>query len=124
MKTSTLVFTSLSLAAMLGLSACDTPEGIGAMAGAGAGAIIGGTHGHHALEGAAIGAASGALLGHLIGRADSRGYYEGERLPYGRRVGRGLVESPYRPHNLVDTRGIPHGAVVEDPSTGGRFINP
>ncbi len=119
-----IIGTSLFISTALLFSGCDTPEGIGAMAGAGAGSIIGGTHGHHALEGAAIGAASGALLGHLIGHADDRGYYEGRRLPYGHSLGGGLVESPYYPHNAIDTRGIPHGAVVEDPTTGGRFVKP
>ncbi len=120
----TLSATSLVLAASL--TACDTPEGIGAMAGAGAGAIIGDRHGRGglAVEGAAIGEAAGALLGHLLGRPERDDYYEGRRLPYGRRLGRGLVESPYRPYNVIDTRGIPPGAVVEDPSTGGRFIKP
>jgi hypothetical protein len=36
----------------------------------------------------------------------------------------GLVVSPYPPHNLVDVRGIPPGARVRDPSTGGIFIRP
>ena len=106
------------------LTGCDTPEGIGAMAGAGAGAIAGGMSHHHAAEGALIGAAAGALLGHIIGRADDRGYYEGRRYPFGRPVGGGYVESPYYPHNIINTRGIPHGAVVEDPSTGGLFVKP
>ena len=114
----------LAAVASLSLSSCDTPEGIGALAGAGAGSIIGGTHGHHAAEGALIGAGAGALLGHLLGHADDRGYYEGRRLPYGRPVGGGYVESPYYPNNIINVRGIPHGAVVEDPSTGGRFVKP
>ena len=124
MKRTPLIFSSLALAATFAFTSCDTPEGIGALAGAGAGSIIGSTHGHHAAEGALIGAGAGALLGHLLGHADDRGYYEGERYPYGRSLGSGYVESPYSPHNVIDTRGIPHGAVVEDPSTGGRFIKP
>lgn len=124
MKSTKFLFVSATAVTALSFSACDTPEGIGALAGAGAGSILGGTHGHHAAEGALIGAGAGALLGHLLGHADDRGYYEGRRLPYGEPVGRGLVESPYYPHNVIDTYGIPHGAVVEDPSTGGRFIKP
>jgi hypothetical protein len=112
-----------ALAVAITFNACDSPEGIGAMSGAGLGAIIGHQRGH-TTEGAAIGAGAGALLGHLLGRADDRGYYEGRRLPYGRRLGRGLVESPYRPYNIIDTRGIPRGSVIEDPTTGGRFIKP
>ncbi len=117
-----LLVTSLSITAAVLLNGCDSPTGLGAMSGAGAGALIGGTHGHHAVEGALIGAAAGALIGHMIGHADDSGYYEGRRLPYGRPVGGGMQESPYYPHNVIDTRGIPHGAVIEDPTTGGRFI--
>lgn len=124
MKKIPLLIPSLALIAAAGLTSCDTPEGIGALAGAGAGSIIGGTHGHHAAEGALIGAGAGALLGHLLGHADERGYYEGRRYPYGRSLGRGYVESPYYPNNVIDTRGIPHDAVVEDPSTGRRFVKP
>lgn len=124
MKTSLLLPAACLAAISLSFTACDSPAGLGAMAGAGAGALIGGTHGHHALEGAGIGAAAGAILGHVIGRADDRGYYEGRRYPYGRLVGGGYVESPYYPNNLINTRGIPHGAIVEDPSTGGRFVKP
>ena len=128
MKRTTALLTSLTLSSALLLTSCESPEGIGAMSGAGLGAIIGGATGHgkgrNIATGAAIGAASGALLGNLLGRPRDDGYYEGRRLPYGRYVGNGLVESPYRPYNLVDTRGIPRGSVVEDPSTGGRFIKP
>lgn len=128
MKRITTILTSLSLACSLLLTSCETPEGTGAAAGAGFGAIMGGLTGHgkakNMAAGAAIGAASGALLGHLLGRPERDSYYEGRELPYGRYMGNGLVESPYRPYNLIDTRGIPRGAVVEDPSTGGRFIKP
>lgn len=118
-----------SLVAVFALSACESPEGQGAIAGAALGSAIGaassGRHfGRNVGRGALIGAGAGALLGHILGRADERGYYEGDRLPYARSMGGGMVESPYYPHNLIDTRGIPHGAVVEDPSTGGRFVKP
>lgn len=130
MKHSRILLTSLALAPVIALTSCDSPAGTGAAAGAGGGAILGAILGHgrpeNVLIGAAAGAATSALIGHAVavGRADDRGYYEGEQLPYGRPLGHGLVESPYQPHNTIDTRGIPHGAVIEDPSTGGRFIKP
>jgi hypothetical protein len=128
MKSTKFAFTSLFLASACMLSSCDSPTGTGAAAGAGGGALLGAILGHgrpqNVLAGAALGAGTGALIGHSIGRADDRGYYEGQQLPYGRSLGGGLVESPYRPYNTIDTRGIPHGAVVEDPTTNGRFIKP
>jgi len=121
----------LALAATLSLTSCSTPEGTGALAGAGAGALIGGLaggHGRDAALGAAIGGASGALLGNVLGRPHPRyvehHYYHARYMPYGTYVGRGLVRSPYSPHTLVDVGGMPRGAVVEDPVTGGRFVNP
>ena len=119
--------TSLLLVASFAFTSCDTPEGAGAATGAGVGALIGGLatgNVRYAAIGAASGAAAGALIGHQVGHADDRGYYEGNRLPYGRALRHGLVESPYRPYNVIDTRGIPHGSVIEDPTTGGRFIKP
>lgn len=129
MKNLRVVLTSCVALSALTLTSCETPEQTGALAGgafgASIGALSGGTGvGRKAALGGVIGAGAGALLGHMLGRADRRGYYEGERLPYGRYVGRGLVESPYRPYNLISVRGIPSGAVVEDPSTGRLFINP
>jgi hypothetical protein len=60
--------------------------------------------------------------------ADQRGYYEGRpvgRYPYAEPADRpGFVYSPYPPHNVVDVRGIPHGALVRDPSSGGVFRKP
>jgi osmotically inducible lipoprotein OsmB len=114
----------------LGLNSCDTYAGQGAAYGAGAGAIIGGaTTGRvrGAAVGAAIGAASGAIIGAAISEEESRRY--GPPPPGGYPVARfsgtpGLVVSPYPPHNLVDVRGIPPGARVRDPSTGGIFIKP
>jgi uncharacterized protein YcfJ len=128
MKHPRIVLTSLILASAMTFTSCESTTGTGALAGAGAGAILGSVLGHgkgsNILAGAAAGAAAGALAGHIIGHADDRGYYDGRHLPYGRMVDRGICESPYSPHNLVDVRGIPHGAVVEDPSTGGQFIKP
>src|SRR5437016_3572366 len=112
------------------LNSCETPVGQGAGWGAATGAIIGGAATGHA-RGAAIGAASGAAAGALIGHAiqedqamrygppPSGGY------PYAQWSGTpGLVVSPYPPHRLVDVRGIPRGALVRDPSTGGIFRRP
>jgi hypothetical protein len=114
----------------LGLNSCDTYAGQGAGYGAATGAIIGGaTTGRvrGAAVGAAIGAASGAIIGAAISEEEARRY--GPPPPSGYPVARwsgtpGLVISPYPPHNLVDVRGIPHGASVRDPSTGGIFIRP
>ena len=119
--------TALCLLLCLGITGCESPAATGALAGAGAGALTGSVFGRGpraTLLGAGIGAAAGALIGHAIGHSRDDGYYEGRRLPYGRSLGRGFVESPYEPYNAIDTRGIPHGEVVEDPSTGGRFIKP
>lgn len=128
MKNIRIVLTSLTLAPVLALTSCDSPEGRGALIGGGGGAALGALLGHgrgnNIAAGAILGAGAGALAGHVLGRPDDRGYYEGRHLPYGRPLGHGLVESPYRPYNVIDTRGIPRGAVVEDPTTGGRFIKP
>ena len=118
--------TAISLLVCTGITGCESPAANGALAGAGAGALTGALVGgpRATLLGAGIGAAAGALIGHAIGQSRDDGYYDGRQLPYGRWLGHGMVESPYPPHNVIDTRGIPHGAVVEDPSTGGRFIKP
>jgi len=118
--------TALGLVVCTGITGCESPAANGALAGAGAGALTGALVGgpRATILGAGIGAAAGALIGHSIGQARDDGYYEGRHLPYGRLLGHGLVESPYYPNNVIDTRGIPHGAVIEDPSTGGRFIKP
>jgi hypothetical protein len=114
----------------LSLNSCDTPTGQGAAAGAGAGAIIGGLATGH-VRGAAIGAAAGAATGALIGRAiqEDRAREYGPEPEGGYPMARwsdtpGLVISPFPPHRLVDVRGIPHGALVRDPSTGGIFRRP
>jgi len=118
--------TAISLLVCTGITGCESPAANGALAGAGAGALTGALVGgpRATLLGAGIGAAAGALIGHSIGQSRDDGYYDGRQLPYGRWLGHGMVESPYPPHNVIDTRGIPHGEVVEDPSTGGQFIKP
>jgi hypothetical protein len=111
------------------LSSCETPFGQGAGIGAATGAIIGGAatgRVRGAAVGAAIGAASGALIGAAV-QEDERRNYPPPRGGYP--VGRpsdyyGIVYSPYPPHSRIDVRGIPRGALVRDPSTGGLFINP
>ncbi len=119
---------SIMLVAVMGLSSCEEPLTpgqkalAGAAAGAAAGALITG-RGRGALVGAGLGAGAGYLIGKLDERSDRRnGYYE---YPEGRFTGRrGFVESPYSPYNIVDVRGIPHGARVVDPSVDRVFINP
>lgn len=129
MKNYLVIAVSAALLTTFGLSSCDTATGQGAGFGAATGAIIGGAatgNVRGAAIGAGIGAASGALIGASIDAQN--GYYEGRPVsyyPYARRSGRpGFVVSPYRPHNIVDVRGIPHGALVRDPSTGGVFRKP
>jgi hypothetical protein len=113
------------------LTSCDTPTGTGAAAGAGAGAIIGNIAGHggtrSTLIGAAAGAATGALIGHAIqkDREERLGPPPEGGYPVAEWSGQpGIVISPYPPNRLVDVRGIPHGALVKDPSTGGYFRKP
>src|SRR3954468_2136341 len=112
------------------LTSCDTPTGAGAAYGAGAGAIIGGLatgHTRGAAIGAAAGAATGALVGHAIqeDRAREYGPIPEGGYPVAEWSGEpGLVVSPYPPHRLVDVRGIPHGALVRDPSSGRVFRRP
>ncbi len=140
MKMKSFVAVALTVVSGLALNSCETATGTGALVGAGTGALIGGAvsgGGHHgygrhrgdasgALAGAAIGAGAGALIGAAID-ADERGYYEGHQAdyyPYGRRVGRGLIRSPYPPNAVVDVRGIPRGALVRDPASGRPFRKP
>ena len=119
----------MSALAALTLSSCDTPTGQGAGIGAATGALIGAAatgNVRGAAVGAAIGAGTGALIGAAV-EADERGYYGGHPTsyyPYGRAEGNGIVRSPYPPNSLVDTRGIPRGALVRDPSNGRVFRKP
>ncbi|MBV9489824.1 MAG: hypothetical protein JO069_08890 [Verrucomicrobia bacterium] len=113
------------------LAGCDTYEGAGAAYGAGTGAIIGGLAGGNtrsAAAGAAAGAATGALIGALIHDSERERYYQYQPsggYPYGMPTDYpGLVRSPYYPNNLIDVRGIPHGALVLDPSVNRPFVRP
>ena len=116
----------------MGLSSCETPAGqgagFGAVTGAAAGALIGGAAAGG--RGAAIGAGAGALAGALTGAAiaeDQARYYPAPPggFPYAESAGSpGYVYSPYGNHNVIDVRGVPHGALVRDPSTGGIFRKP
>ena len=130
-------FAAVAVAALgaMALNSCETATGTGALVGAGAGALLagGGHHGHHrhhsrgdTIAGAAIGAGVGALVGAAIDaeRAREYGPEPAGGYPYARRAGRGFVYSPYPPNRLVDVRGIPRGALVRDPSTGGIFRRP
>jgi hypothetical protein len=118
-------------AALLALSACDTPVGAGAGYGAAGGAIIGAAAGgtpRTAAMGAAAGAGLGALIGAIVQDSQRYRYYE-NAPPGGYPVAEpsgypGLVRSPYYPHNLIDVRGIPSGALVVDPSVQRPFIRP
>jgi hypothetical protein len=112
------------------LTSCDTPVGQGAGIGAATGAVIGGLATNR-VGGAAAGAAAGALAGGLIGAAvqqqdaaaygppPSRGY------PLATPTDRpGYVLSPYAPYYEIDVRGVPHGALVRDPSCNRLFVKP
>ena len=124
---------SAALLLTMGLTSCETPAGqgagFGALTGAAAGALIGGAATGHG-EGAAIGAGAGALAGALIGAAvaeDQAKYYHAPPggYPYAERSETpGYVYSPYGNHNVIDVRGVPEGALVRDPSTGGIFRKP
>lgn len=125
----TLVLIAASLCTLT-LTSCETPTGQGAGVGAATGAVIGGLatgNVRGAAVGAAIGAGTGALVGASI-EADQRGYYYGHPAnyyPYGQRIGQpGFLRSPYPPHAVVDVRGVPHGSLVRDPSSGNIFRKP
>ena len=120
----------LVLFATLGLTSCDSPTGLGAAAGAGGGALIGGLATGRA-GGAVVGAGLGALTGALIGNAvehdgaDAYGPEPRGGYPAARRTdARGIVLSPYSPYHEIDVHGIPHGALVRDPSCNRLFVNP
>jgi hypothetical protein len=112
----------------LGLTSCGTypgyATGTGAAIGAASGALIGA--GASGGRGAAIGAGAGLLVGAAID-ADNAQYYHAPPggYPYANQTGTpGYVYSPYGNHNVIDVRGVPHGALVRDPSTSGVFRNP
>jgi hypothetical protein len=117
----------------MSFSGCETPAQ-GAVSGGTAGAIIGAISGN-SLRSTAIGAGAGAVAGAVIGKMvsdDRRANYEGGPVAYGGPEYRvaspsryyGYVISPYRPHAMVDVRGIRPGARVVDPVSGSIFINP
>lgn len=116
----------------MSFSGCETPQQ-GAVQGGAAGAIIGAISGG-TLRSTAIGAGAGAVAGAVIGKMvadDRRAQYEGGPVAYPAeyRVATpsryyGYVISPYRPHALVDVRGIRPGARVVDPVSERVFINP
>ena len=119
----------LSLAAM-SLTSCDTATGTGAAAGAAGGALIGGLASNRvggAVVGAGLGALTGALIGNAVDQENARSYGPEPRggYPVGRRTdSRGVVLSPYGPYHEIDVAGIPHGALVRDPSCNRLFVNP
>jgi len=136
-------FICLLLTPLIAFTGCET-SGASALAGAAVGAAAGGLiggGGNDALRGAAIGAGAGYLIGKVVkherNERERRYYREDDRyqddryetrsreLPYARPTNRyGFVTSPYPPYNLIDVRGIPHGATVIDPSCGRQFANP
>ena len=119
-------------------SGCET-QGQSVGLGALTGAVIGGAT-HNNVRGAAVGAGIGALAGAVLGKVAqdqrSQAYAQGradaayEGYPVeSYRVAQpssyyGYVISPYRPHALVDVRGIPSGRRVMDPASNRIFINP
>lgn len=120
---------SAAILGSLALSSCDTYTGQGAGIGAAGGALIGaGATG--TVRGAALGAGAGLLAGAIVGSAidaSQQGHYHAPPggYPYARGTGTpGYVYSPYGNHNIIDVRGVPHGALVRDPSTGGVFRRP
>lgn len=107
---------SAILLAAFGLTSCETPGQTALL-----GAALGGASGNHPIRNAAIGAAAGYVVGKLAQHERRR---EDANLPVARPTRRyWLVVSPYT-GELVDVRGIPSGARVEDPSSGRDFINP
>lgn len=119
---------SAAILTTLALSSCETPIGQGAGIGAASGALIGA--GAAGGRGAAIGAGAGLLAGALVGAAiesdQERNYHAPPGgYPFGSRTGTpGYIYSPYGQHNVIDVRGVPNGALVRDPSTGGVFRKP
>jgi hypothetical protein len=129
MKKYLLPAASAAILGALALSSCDTYTGQGAGIGAASGALIGaGATG--TARGAALGAGAGLLAGALVGSAidaSQEGNYHAPPggYPFARPTGTpGYVYSPYGDHNVIDVRGVPHGALVRDPSTGGVFRKP
>lgn len=137
MKIKHLAVAALSAVSLLGFSSCETATGTGALIGAGTGALIGNSvgdrHGYYrhggdpgsTIAGAAIGAGAGALIGAAIDANNATRYgAPRSEYPFGRRVGGGLVESPYPPHQVYDLRGVPRGGLVDDNVGRGYFRKP
>ena len=130
MKKHFLLIIAIALFVAFAFSSCDTATGQGAGWGAVTGAVLGAAatgDARGAAVGALIGAHTGATIGAMI-ELDERGYYDGhprDYYPYARPTDtRGVVQSPYPPHALVDVRGIPHGALVRDSTSGRVFRKP
>jgi hypothetical protein len=127
---SRLVAVTLLAALPFSLTSCETPVGQGAAIGAGSGAVIGGLATNQvrgAATGALIGAAAGSLIGAAV-QADESSHY-GRRDPRDYPVANptdrpGFVVSPYAPYYEIDVRGVPHGALVRDPSCNRLFVKP
>ena len=132
MKRFFLPATGAAVLISLGLTSCGTypgyATGTGAAIGAASGALIGA--GADGGRGAAIGLGAGLLAGALVGAAidaENAKYYHAPPggYPHAQPTGTpGYVYSPYGHHAVIDVRGIPSGAMVKDPSTGGIFRNP
>jgi hypothetical protein len=116
----------------IGLTSCGTypgyATGTGAAIGGTSGALIGAGAGGG--RGAAIGLGAGLLAGALVGAAidaeNAHNYHAPPGgYPYAQPTGTpGYVYSPYGNHSVIDVRGVPPGAMVRDPSTGGIFRKP
>ena len=79
------------------------------------------------MAGAAIGALTGALIGNAVEHDGAEAYGpppHGGYPPAQTTDRRGFVLSPYSPYHEIDVRGIPHGALVRDPSCDRLFVNP
>ncbi|MGI8821528.1 MAG: hypothetical protein ACR2ID_11780 [Chthoniobacterales bacterium] len=134
MKKKHLAVVALALCSAFALNSCETAAGTGALIGAGTGAVIAsntGPHGYYrgdggrTLAGAAIGAGAGALIGAAIDANNATRYGEPRSdYPFGRRVGPGMFESPYPPHQVYNLRGVPHGGLVDDAVGRGYFRKP
>jgi predicted small secreted protein len=129
MKMKTFAAVAVAVLGAMALNSCETAAGTGALVGAGAGALVGRDAGYGSrgdtVRGAAIGAGVGALIGAAIDADNATAYGEPRsEYPFGRRVGGGLVESPYPPHQVYDLRGVPRGGLVDDRVGRGYFRKP